>query len=64
MTPEEYAALVEAGILHKVELVAGRVMMGRYPLAFSQAQVRDAAQLGIELVQPTDRPTTEVKPAT
>jgi hypothetical protein len=49
MNVSTYHALVVAGVLDKVELIEGRVVMGSYKLHFSPEQVRAAASLGIEL---------------
>jgi hypothetical protein len=54
LTPEEYRRLVEAGVLGKVELLDGVVYMSKYELAFSAAQVRDAATVGVTLPSPVD----------
>ena len=49
MTLDEYIALTEAGILDKVELMDGVVMMGRFPLAFSADQIAAASEIGVDL---------------
>lgn len=50
MTADEFLGLVKAGIIAgKVELIEGVPMMGGYPLAFSNEQVRAAAEIGVEI---------------
>lgn len=44
LTPDEFAKLIDAGVLDgTIELLGGRVIFGRYAAAFS------AAQLGIDV---------------
>jgi hypothetical protein len=58
ITVDEYMRLGEAGIVgHKVELIDGRIVFGRFELAFSPAQRAAAAELGIEL--PENEPAPE-----
>lgn len=48
MTVEDYHRLAELGILGKIELLEGRVLLnGRYELVFSPEQVADARRAGI-----------------
>ena len=49
MTLDEYHALVEHGILGKVELLNGTVWCGNHRLAFSAEQIAAAAELGVDL---------------
>ena len=49
LTSEEYRRLVEARILGPVELLDGRVVIGAFDLAFSDAQVAAALKVGIDL---------------
>ncbi len=58
MTADEYRRLSDAGILdEKVELIDGRMMFGRWELAWSPAQRAAAAELGIVL--PNNEPAPE-----
>ena len=50
MRPEEFDALLEAGIVGEpVEFIGGRWVMGRYEFHFSPEMAADAAKLGITL---------------
>ena len=50
LTPDEFGRLIDAGVLDgKIELLGDRVTFGRYAAAFSAAQIRDAAKLGIDV---------------
>jgi hypothetical protein len=50
LTGEEFSRLIDAGILDgKIELLGGRVTFASYAAAFSAAQIRDAAELGVDL---------------
>jgi hypothetical protein len=49
ITADEYWRLVEAGIVDKVELIDGVVVMGAYALHFSPEQAAAAARIGIRV---------------
>jgi hypothetical protein len=50
MTVDEYFRLGDAGIIgDKIELIDGRIVFGRFELAFSPAQRAAAEEIGIEL---------------
>jgi hypothetical protein len=49
LTTDEYGALAQAGVLSKVELIEGRVVMGEYELVFSPSQTAAAERLGVRV---------------
>lgn len=49
LTLAEYNRLVDAEILGPVELRDGRVVIGAFDLAFSDAQIAAAHQVGVDL---------------
>ena len=53
LTSDEYHRLVEAGIVGPVELLDGRVVIGAFELAFSDAQIAAAADVDVDL-RPAD----------
>jgi hypothetical protein len=54
MLPEDYRKLVDAGIVDRVEMLEGRVVMGAYPLIFSPAQTATARRLGVSVPSAVD----------
>ena len=53
LTLDDYHRLVEAGILGRLELLDGRVVIGAFELAFSDAQIAAALDVGVDL-RPAD----------
>ena len=53
LTSDEYHRLVDAGIVGSVELLDGRVVIGAFDLAFSDAQIAAALDVGVDL-RPVD----------
>jgi hypothetical protein len=53
LTSDEYRRLVEAGIVGPVELLDGRVVIGAFELAFSDAQIAAASDVDVD-VGPAD----------
>ena len=49
VTAEEYDRLVAAGIVDRIELIEGRIVVGHWPLAFPPDETRAAARLGIRV---------------
>ena len=49
MTSDDYRALIDGGILDKIELIDGQVLMGKYELVFSPEQTAAAARLGVRV---------------
>jgi hypothetical protein len=54
LTVAEYHRLVDAGIVDTVELMHGRIVMGRYRLVLSPEQARDARRLGVSAYSAVD----------
>jgi hypothetical protein len=50
MTSDDYYALIEGGIIGKVELLDGAILTnGRWEMVFSPEQARAAAALGVRV---------------
>jgi hypothetical protein len=49
LTVDEFHRLVEAGIVGPVKLFDGRIVIGTFDLAFSDAQIAAALRVGVDL---------------